>query len=88
MMSSSLGRALMRSKRLTANPAQQQARCMGDGPKPIKVDIGSREVVGFGINGEENYMDDVHYPFPAIRFQENKGPILVIVLLQQPLLRN
>ena len=40
-------------------------------PQPIKVDIGTREIVGFGNNGEHNYMDDPHYPFPAIRFQED-----------------
>ena len=43
----------------------------GDGPQPIKVQIGTREVVGYGNNGEESYMDDLHYPFPAIRFQED-----------------
>jgi len=37
---------------------------------PIKVDIGKREVVGFGYNGEESYIDDILYPFPAIRFKE------------------
>ena len=33
-----------------------------------KVDIGSREVVGFGANGEVTYIDSVMAPFPAIRF--------------------
>jgi len=37
---------------------------------PIKVDIGKREVVGFGYNGEESYIDDFMIPFPAIRFKE------------------
>ena len=44
--------------------------------KPVKCEIGKREVVGFGINGEENYIDDVHAPFPAIRFQEDNADIL------------
>jgi len=44
---------------------------------PVKLDIGKREVVGFGNCGEENYFDDVHYPFPAIRFKEDKGEIVV-----------
>jgi cytochrome c oxidase subunit 4 len=44
--------------------------------EPIKVKIGKREVVGFGANGEENYIDHVHYPFPAIRFKEDSGEIL------------
>ncbi len=44
---------------------------------PIKVQIGKREVVGFGSNGEEVYLDDVHHPFPAIRFKEDAGEIAV-----------
>ncbi len=44
---------------------------------PIKVQIGKREVVGFGSNGEEVYLDDVHHPFPAIRFKEDTGEIAV-----------
>ena len=44
--------------------------------EPVKVKIGKREVVGFGANGEENYIDHVHYPFPAIRFKEDSGEIL------------
>ena len=31
--------------------------------------IGTREVVGYGNCGQENYVDHVHYPFPAIRFK-------------------
>ena len=42
---------------------------------PVKVRIGGRQVVGYGSNGEENYLDDVHYPFPAIRFKEDKGDV-------------
>ena len=49
----------------------------GGSPLPIKVDIGSREVVGYGSNGEEIYIDNVHFPYPAIRFQEGKGEIAV-----------
>ena len=33
----------------------------------MKVDIGKREVVGFGGNGEATYIDSVMHPFPAIR---------------------
>ena len=44
---------------------------------PIKVDIGTREVVGFGVTGDATYIDDWHYPFPAIRFKEDKGEIIV-----------
>merc|ERR1712113_995237 len=34
------------------------------------VTIGNREIVGFGINGKSIYQDDVHVPFPSIRFKE------------------
>merc|ERR1712048_1228989 len=45
---------------------------------PIGVDIGTREVVGFGVNGTEMYVDDLHHPFPAIRFKEDTPEILKI----------
>merc|ERR1712020_242652 len=45
---------------------------------PIKLDIGKREVVGFGITGNEDYIDDPHHPFPAIRFREDTPEILKI----------
>merc|ERR1719427_2400365 len=35
-----------------------------------KVDIGSREIVGYGANGEVTYIDSVMAPFPAIRLKE------------------
>jgi len=33
--------------------------------------IGNREVVGFGYNGDNNYVDRIDFPMPAIRFKEN-----------------
>jgi len=45
-------------------------------PLPIKCEIGSREVVGYGLNGEESYIDVHHAPFPAIRFKEDTPEIL------------
>merc|ERR1712241_1663046 len=57
-------------------------RVMGGGgipdDLPIKVDIGKREIVGFGYNGEESYLDDVSYPFPAIRFREDTAEISML----------
>lgn len=48
-------------------------------PPPItKLLIGKREVVGYGINGEPNYMDNVMAPFPAIRFKEDVGEIVAL----------
>ena len=39
-----------------------------DVPIPMqKVNIGKREIVGYGVNGEANYIDTVMAPFPAIR---------------------
>jgi len=43
---------------------------------PIKTEIGTREVVGYGMNGEEIYIDHVAFPFPAIRFKEDTPEIL------------
>jgi hypothetical protein len=38
-------------------------------PLPLqKVNIGTREVVGYGANGELTYIDNVMAPFPAIRW--------------------
>jgi len=57
-----------------------QARAGHAGP-PVpaqKILIGSREVVGYGINGETNYIDSVMAPFPAIRFKEDLGEIATL----------
>jgi len=45
-------------------------------PLPIKCEIGTREIVGYGMNGEETYIDHWAYPFPAIRFKEDTPDIL------------
>ncbi|XP_046386716.1 cytochrome c oxidase subunit 4 isoform 1, mitochondrial-like [Ischnura elegans] len=37
--------------------------------------IGNREIVGFGYNGQANYMDRADFPLPAIRFRENTPDI-------------
>lgn len=37
--------------------------------------IGGREVVGYGFNGQPNYVDRVDFPLPAIRFKENTPDI-------------
>lgn len=39
--------------------------------------IGSREVVGFGFNGQANYVDRTDFPMPAIRFKESTPDIQV-----------
>ncbi|XP_076296063.1 cytochrome c oxidase subunit 4 isoform 1, mitochondrial [Lasioglossum baleicum] len=40
--------------------------------------IGNREVVGYGYNGEETYMDRCDYPLPAIRFKANTPDIMAL----------
>merc|ERR1711872_1111652 len=63
------------------------ARAMGGhGGLPLpqtKVDIGKREIVGFGGNGEVTYIDSVMAPFPAIRFKEDKGEIAALRTKEQ-----
>jgi len=40
--------------------------------------IGTREVVGYGVNGEASYVDRIMTPFPAIRFKEVTGDLVGI----------
>ncbi|KAJ8969684.1 hypothetical protein NQ314_001638 [Rhamnusium bicolor] len=40
--------------------------------------IGKREVVGFGFNGEPNYVDRYDFPMPAIRWKEPTPEILAL----------
>lgn len=40
--------------------------------------IGSREVVGFGFNGEPSYIDRPDYPMPAIRWKESTPEVMVL----------
>lgn len=46
--------------------------------RPQRVDLGSRDIVGYGINGEPSYIDRFDYPMPAIRFKENTPDIMVL----------
>lgn len=39
--------------------------------------IGTREVVGFGFNGQPNYVDRADFPMPAIRWKEPTPDIVV-----------
>lgn len=36
--------------------------------------IGDREIVGWGYNGGENYLDKVDFPYPAIRWKSPNAP--------------
>lgn len=48
---------------------------------PVKASIGNREIVGFGMNGQPNYIDRVDFPLPAIRYKEVTPDIQVSVIL-------
>merc|ERR1712112_637451 len=53
-------------------------------PLPLtKVNIGKREVVGFGGNRELTYIDNVMAPFQAIRFKEDAGEIVTLRTKEQ-----
>ena len=49
----------------------------GDGMPAIIERHGKREVIGYGYNGQPNYVDRVDYPIPAIRFKEETPQIKV-----------
>lgn len=39
--------------------------------------IGKREIVGYGFNGQPNYLDRPDFPMPAIRWKEPNSDIMV-----------
>lgn len=41
--------------------------------------IGNREIVGFGRNGNPQYLDDLHFPYPSIRFRENDDVVSAVL---------
>merc|ERR1711911_474652 len=45
---------------------------------PIREKIGTREIVGFGMNGQPNYIDRVDFPMPAIRYKEVDRDIQIL----------
>lgn len=40
--------------------------------------IGNRDVVGFGYNGNKNYVDRTDFPMPAVRFKENTPDVMAL----------
>ena len=72
---------LMHGGRFLSTTSAQSSSSYGDHggeiqPFPIKAEIGKREVVGYGSCGEDNYIDVIWAPFPAIRFKEDNDEIL------------
>lgn len=57
--------------------APSNARLMGSYAKTL---IGSREIVGYGFNGEPTYVDRPDFPLPAIRWKEPNSDIAVSIL--------
>ena len=39
---------------------------------------GSRDIVGFGFNGQPCYLDSEMFPFPSIRFREETAEITAL----------
>merc|ERR1711988_1440090 len=62
---------------------EEQPVLLTEAPLNPKVDIGTREIVGYGANGEVTYIDSVMAPFPAIRFKEDKGEIAALRTKEQ-----
>ncbi|CAG9860169.1 unnamed protein product [Phyllotreta striolata] len=44
----------------------------------VRTLIGKREIVGYGFNGEPNYVDRSDFPLPAIRWKEPNADILAL----------
>lgn len=49
-------------------------------PQISAIKIGKREVVGYGINSQPNYIDSIDFPMPAVRFREPTPEIQVIIV--------
>ncbi|XP_043243790.1 cytochrome c oxidase subunit 4 isoform 1, mitochondrial-like isoform X2 [Amphibalanus amphitrite] len=80
-MATVTGTLLRRCSRLSAAaaPLSTSARALGGGGLPTVVERhGNRMVIGYGFNGEPNYIDRVDYPIPAVRFKEDNAQIKVL----------
>jgi len=66
------GHLLRFQARLRSAPFMQQVCCVTNRSK-----IGTREVVGWGVNGEYSYIDSLTVPLPAIRYKENTPDVEV-----------
>lgn len=70
-------------KRLTANNStaavfQAEPKPPVEGVMQVREDkIVGRDVVGYGLNGENQYFDSITYPFPSVRFMKNTPEIVV-----------
>jgi len=81
MMANQLVQCIARQSRSKITPMVTQIRGAHDHhavEDPVKVAIGNREIVGFGMNGQPNYLDRVDFPMPAIRYKEMTPDIQVL----------
>uniref|UniRef100_A0A5K3FK26 NADH dehydrogenase [ubiquinone] 1 beta subcomplex subunit 8, mitochondrial n=1 Tax=Mesocestoides corti TaxID=53468 RepID=A0A5K3FK26_MESCO len=60
--------SLFRTSKVISRPASSVVSALEKKYYPY---IGNREIVGYGRNGNPQYLDDPHFPYPSIRFREN-----------------
>ncbi|VVC24475.1 Hypothetical protein CINCED_3A021510 [Cinara cedri] len=73
-------------KQLAANSSTTAAAVFQDKPKApvqgvmqvLEDKIVGRDIVGYGINGEPQYFDNITYPFPSVRFGKNTPEVLAL----------
>lgn len=62
----------------TAAVFQAEPKPPVEGAMQVREDkIVGRDVVGYGLNGENQYFDSITYPFPSVRFMKNTPEIVV-----------
>lgn len=75
MISLSAARSLLKPQ----NSSVLASRFGHEGPAFLVYDFKKgREVVGFGVNGEECYADHPIFPYPAIRYKRIEGPLIAL----------
>ncbi|KAL5108175.1 BolA-like protein 3 [Taenia crassiceps] len=63
--------SLVHTSKIANAPSRSAASVVSPLVKKYYPYIGNREIVGFGRNGNPQYLDDLHFPYPSIRFREN-----------------
>ncbi|CDS39500.1 cytochrome c oxidase subunit IV [Echinococcus multilocularis] len=63
--------ALVHGSRIANVSSRSASSVVSPSVKKYYPYIGNREIVGFGRNGNPQYLDDPRFPYPSIRFREN-----------------
>ncbi|KAH9280799.1 BolA-like protein 3 [Echinococcus granulosus] len=63
--------ALVHGSRIVNVSSRSASSVVSPSVKKYYPYIGNREIVGFGRNGNPQYLDDPRFPYPSIRFREN-----------------